>query len=717
MRNFFSLKLYLEGLRKIRVAGVASAVTVVALNAILPIIGILESRRVYQSVIRTPSVVPTAGFAPFGLLMMVFALILTYSMFSYLNERSKSDFWHAVPEKRSCVFFSFTAAIYTWIAGTLLISGLVNLLLWNLAEYYVAGFGAFLGSFALYFLAAILLVGFMSLAMTLTGTTVSNVLIFALLFLFVRAVGGIFTLCLNEVVPMFDTFYSVLRVFEIEFFLPFSLIADLYSIGQSTTFTDLPLILYSIASALVLLGLGALGYVNRKSEVATHSAPSRKLQHVYRCAITLPFCLLLVYLMIEDMDFELFVTMLVIILLVWVIFELMTTKKIKNVLKSLPVLAVPLVLSLLFTGAVYTTRNVIWNDTPDADEILGVSFESRNTYTYETVVTNGIIVEDKALNQLVAEALEETIEAAKNPNNHQYVNRRRASVVIHLRSGRTLGRSISLDDADYQRLYDGFYESDAYLAAYLSMPEKHQIETVHFSHFSTSNREAESIWRLYLEEYNSLSEEKKLELKNYNTNRYNTSSGYPSLKESVGYVYIDGQVGIYRYTAQYPILFEYTPKAAEKYLEHQNEIEGISDYSGTESLAIVREYILNADEKGNYLMGSIRVDPLFGDVPNGYFYLQEKESAKELLLSLVDFLVAVEDIDNYKPENGKSIFILGIVVETDIYWQEDPNITFNGKEIAQADYTYLNIPIALTAEETEEFNLLMEAVIEVSGGK
>ena len=46
MRNFFSLKLYLEGLRKIRVAGVASAVTVVALNAILPIIGILESRQV-----------------------------------------------------------------------------------------------------------------------------------------------------------------------------------------------------------------------------------------------------------------------------------------------------------------------------------------------------------------------------------------------------------------------------------------------------------------------------------------------------------------------------------------------------------------------------------------------------------------------------------------------------------------------------------------------
>ena len=716
MRNFFSLKLYLEGLRKIRVAGVASAVTVVALNAILPIIGILESRRVYSDT-KTTSVVPTASFAPFGLLMMVFALILTYSMFSYLNERSKSDFWHAVPEKRSCVYFSFTAAIYTWIAGTLLVSGLVNLLLWNLAEYYVAGFGAFLGSFALYFLAAILLVGFMSLAMTLTGTTVSNVLIFALLSLFVRAVGGIFTQCLNAVVPMFDTFYSVLRVFEIEFFLPFSLIADLYSVGRNTTFTDLPLILYSIASVLVLLGLGAIGYVKRKSEAATHSAPSRWLQHVYRCAITLPFCLLLVYLMIEDMDFELFVTMLVIILLVWVIFELMTTKKIKNVLKSLPVLAVPLALSLLFTGAVYTTRNVIWNDTPDADEILGVSFESRNTYTYETVVTNGIVVEDKALNQLVADALEDTVEAARNPQNHQYVNRRRATVAIHLKSGRTLGRSVSLSDADYQRLYEGFYESDAYLDAYLSMPKKHQIDTVHFSHFSISNREAEVLWNLYLEEYNSLSEKEKTELKNYNTYRYSSSSAYSSYKESVGYVYLDGQVGIYRYTAQYPILFEYTPKAAEKYLEYRNEMEGISGYTGTESLPIAREMILNAEDKGDYLMGSIGVDLLFGDVPNGYFYLQDETKAGDVLFSLVEFLMSAEDIDNYKAERGKSIFVLSLVVETNITWHEDPNITFDGKEIAQVDYTYLSIPISLTAEETEQFNLLMETVIEVSGGK
>ena len=43
MKNWFSLKLYLEGLKKIKTPGIAAAITVIALNAILPIIGIIES--------------------------------------------------------------------------------------------------------------------------------------------------------------------------------------------------------------------------------------------------------------------------------------------------------------------------------------------------------------------------------------------------------------------------------------------------------------------------------------------------------------------------------------------------------------------------------------------------------------------------------------------------------------------------------------------------
>lgn len=711
MKHFFSLKLYIEGLRKIRVAGVASAITVIALNALLPIIGIIESNMVMPGQVRAVSTVPTVSFAPFGLLMMAFAVVFAYSMFSYLNERSKSDFWHSIPHKRTCVYFSFVAAIYTWIAVILLASGLVNLILWNVAQYYTASFVSFLGSFGMYFLAATMLVGFMTLAMTLTGTTVSNLLILTLLFFFVRAVGALFTACVDEVAPMFDITYSVLRVFEIDFFLPFSLIEDLYSVGRNTTFTDTPLILYSVAISLLLLGLGAVGYLRRKSEMATQSAPSKVAQHIYRSAVTLPFCLLLVYLMIEDIDFSLLVTMLIVILLVWVIYELMTTKKIKNVLKSLPVLVVPLVLSLLFTGSVFVTREVIWDDTPDADEIRGVSLEVYNTYTYERVMTNGIVVEDKALNQLVAEALESTVEVAKNTNRN-YVGSSR-HVVIHLKSGRTMGRYVSMSDNDYALVRNGFYNSDVYREAYLSMPTNKQIESINFSHFAVSKETAKRLWASYLLEYSQLDDALKRAVKDYRSYDGVTAE-YLNKDEAVGYVYLGGQVGMYRFTSEYPILYRYMPQTAAMFLECRNAAEGISGKTATESIAVLRDTAAVANTEGSYLNGSVRINTLYGDKSfdyNRYTYDLNKGKSVEALVNLLDFLADIETIDDYEAEPGKIILLLTISVETDMQWKEDPNLNFDGKEVVAVDYVYVDVPVALTKEEVTTFDSLWTAFV------
>lgn len=712
MKNFFSLKLYIEGLRKIKVAGVASAITVIALNALLPIIGIIESNMVMPGQVRTVSTVETLLFAPFGLLMMVFAVVLTYAMFSYLNERSKSDFWHAIPDKRTCVYFSFIAAIYTWIAAILLVSGLVNLALWNIAKYYTAGFLSFLGTFGMYFLAATMLVGFMTLAMTLTGTTVSNVLILALLFLFVRAVGGLFTACVYEVAPMFDISYSILRVFELDFFLPFSLVGDLYSVGQTSTFSDVPLILYSVATSLLLLGLGAVGYVRRKSEMATHSAPSKLVQHIYRVAVTLPFCLLLVYLLLEYVDASLVAIMVIVILLVWVIFELMTTKKIKNVLKSLPVLVVPLVLSLLFTGAVFATRNAIWEDTPDADEIRGVSLEGYGNSTYERVMTSGIAVEDKELSHLVSEALESTVEVAKNTN-RDYIGSRR-HVVIHLKSGRTMGRYVSMDDKAYTALLNGFYNSAEYRSAYLSMPTSKQIESIGFSNFGVNKQEAKRLWASYLQEYSQLSDEEKYAVKSYRSYDGITAE-YLSYDEAVGYVYLYGQVGVQSFSSEYPILYRYMPETAEMYLEYYNRSNGISGATATDSIEILLDTATQANLENSTLYGSVRREILYGVIPLDsvdYVYMQNKEKNTEALLDLLEFLSNVEAIDDYEAEPGKSILILRLSLETNMEWKEDPNLSFDGKEIVAVDYVYVDIPVALTKSEAVEFEALWTAFVD-----
>lgn len=715
MKNFFSKKLYIEGLRKIRVPGVAAAVTVIALNALLPIIGIIESKMVMPGQVRNISTVPTIGFAPFGLLMMVFGVVFAYSMFSYMNERNKSDFWHAVPDKRTCVYFSFIAAIYTWIVAILLVSGLVNLILWNIAKYYVAGFATFFVTLGVYLLAAIMLVGFMTLAMTLTGTTVSNLLILTLLCLFVRAVGMIFLAGVREVAPMFDATYSILRVFEGRFFLPFALIGDLFE-GEMTAFGDVPMLLYSVAVSLLLLALGAIFYVRRRSEMATHSAPTKRAQHVYRCAVTLPFCLLWVYLGLIDADVSLLVALFIVILLVWVIYELMTTKKIKNVWKSLPVLVVPVILSLLFTATVFITRNSIWNDTPDADEIQGVGLMLDNSNTYEQIKAKNVVVQDKALNQLVADALEDTVEYAKTTS-HSYVHGAQR-VAIYLKSGRTIGRKISLDENAARLLREGFYNSEEYLEAYLSMPSDRQIESMSVSHISPNKATVKRLWESYLSEYSLLTDTEKLALKNYRSYLYGTAEYLPS-DEAVGYIYMDGSVGIEDYSSSYPVCYRYTPETAAMLMEYRNQEEGYSGSKATEDLVKLRDTVRSAKPEDGYLIGHIQIDSCYGELPFHYdaykfSYLDEKESVDNLL-RMLDFLTDLKDSENYEAENGKCILILTLTIETNAVLQEDAELygdreLYYTKEEIMVEYTFLRVPLALTRTESEAFTALWQEI-------
>ena len=96
MKNIFSYKLYLQGLRKIRTAGVAMAIVIIVLNAWIPINCITSGGNHGRYV----TSVDAGMFAPFGFLLMFFAPLLVYNMFSFLNERKGSDFFHSLPQKR-----------------------------------------------------------------------------------------------------------------------------------------------------------------------------------------------------------------------------------------------------------------------------------------------------------------------------------------------------------------------------------------------------------------------------------------------------------------------------------------------------------------------------------------------------------------------------------------------------------------------------------------
>jgi len=715
VKNWFSVKLYIEGLKKIKVPGIACAIAVIALNTLLPILGIIESSSSWPGMVRTVDAVDVSAFAPFSLLMMVFAAILAHSMFSFLNERNQVDFWHAIPQKRTCSYVSLTAAVYTWILGTIVASALINGILWGIAKYYSVSFSVIAVSTSVYFLAAIMIAGFMTLSMTITGTTISNLLILALLMLFTRVMGSLFTMGIEEIAPIFDINYSFWKILRFDFSLPYALLEDIFS-SYTNVFGNVSLILYSVGVVVLLLVLGAVCYNKRKSEMATKSAPNKTVQHIYRSAITLPFVFTFaVLLILEDLEPATAIILIIATLLTWLIFELMTTKKIKTALRSLPLLIIPVLVSALLCGSLFLVRNAIWNTTPDGEDIKGINVgaEAYRRKTYEQLKTENIIVENEKLNEWIAEALEETVESGKKENKSYVHNSRH--IVIHLKSGRTIGRYISMSDELYAAVRRGFYESEEYSEAQLSMPSTKEIQSISADSISLNKDAALRLWASYLYEYSLLSDSQKQQLKTMELAEYWSYDSYYAtdidmpIQNSggvIGYLYVSGVINFETFRSTYPIYYELMPQTAAMYLSISSEqnLTLASTVAG-ELRELEKLFRDQAPEKQD-IIGNVELRVLYGDEKAEYGLNFHGEDAKESRLRLKEILALfnrLSDPDDYSYQKDKSIIELVVNIETTGNFLNELDVF---DDTAFKDdvyyYHYLRIPVALTAEEISQ---------------
>ena len=183
IKNIFSLKLYLQGIKRIRAIGIAAAICTIIPNALIPVMEAMRKSSYdyfyyesFYSADRAPSVtqVRYGEFAPFLTLMMIFAPLMVYLTFSYLNERKKADFFHSIPQKRVCVYTSFTLSIVSWIALIMGVSVIINSILWNFVPYQTLPAALPFEAFIYCFAGALLVAAYMLVAMTLTGSVVSN---------------------------------------------------------------------------------------------------------------------------------------------------------------------------------------------------------------------------------------------------------------------------------------------------------------------------------------------------------------------------------------------------------------------------------------------------------------------------------------------------------------------------------------------------------------
>ena len=122
-KTLFSFGIYKESMRRLRVIGFIALVFLLVVQMSPVIIGVVD----YAMMGKTSQAPTAENFATLTWAMATVSTLVAPLMvliaFSIFNKRASSDFYHALPYTRPCVFVSIMAAVYTWTAIISIVRG------------------------------------------------------------------------------------------------------------------------------------------------------------------------------------------------------------------------------------------------------------------------------------------------------------------------------------------------------------------------------------------------------------------------------------------------------------------------------------------------------------------------------------------------------------------------------------------------------------------
>ncbi|MGM9681500.1 MAG: hypothetical protein ACI3XR_08350 [Eubacteriales bacterium] len=446
-KQFFSKGLYLEGLRQLKLIGILLSV-IFCLIAVIPPVGqgIVSLHNLAETHTYNPGYTPTPDKID-GVLMnpviiavfLVIAPILVFILFGFLNKRKNSDFYHAIPHTRLSIFLSFYAAVMTWVAIMIVSSSLCAIIGYAIfPQFFIPRYTDLLLFMLTCFVISALSVGAALIASSLSGTTATNILLTVLILYLPRITLTALNSILMSTLPIIPSGHSFL-LFDNSCNLLFSFVANFFT---DTLFRRSPYInsmtsvhglIYTAVLAVIFTVLAAILFIRRKSESAERSAPSKRLQATYRIIVTMIVCLfacMLIFSLICNkdtyIDSEIFgiIVLYIAALVVYFAYELITTRKWKNLLRAMPGLGIVAALNVAILCLLGGLRAYNLSFTPSADEIKSISvmgnsendtiyYSNYTFYDYVQSRTETIKLDTPESKEIIADSLSDCVEILK----------------------------------------------------------------------------------------------------------------------------------------------------------------------------------------------------------------------------------------------------------------------------------------------------------------
>lgn len=562
------MRLYKDAFNQLKLIGIIGVIILCAEAVITPI-GTYIS---YHSGTAGLSPLPSSvSFIDIHFLLIftfiIAAPLFTLYLFNFLNKRNASDFYHSIPYSRKTFFLAYFAAIASWLFIMIFLSSFLvitaslfmkNYYILNIANALITSFNMFAGS--------LFVCSCIAIAMCITGTIFNNIIVSGLI-LFVPRI--IITVVLNGIssvlplvssnnfVPLLDVKYNVVSGAVFSLFT-----GSLYDL--QTSLNSFSSGVYTFIMAVILMIVGMLLFMRRKSDSAGFSAPNKFLQAAYRIIIALIVCLLPIYMIFQNIAnknsvtgstlFEYFIEYLAAVFL-YFLYEIITTRKWKSLIKAIPSLLILAALNIVILAGMYGIYKNVLSFTPKTDEVQSVQILSSEnaSYTsddilYFTKSAEEIKLDNPVIKQVICDNLRDSVNTI-NDSLSKYQKAHYSSTVktVAIHTGlRTYYRNIVLSDRDLQTIAKELSQNEAYKEAYLELPQLGKPSTtVSLSNVSLSEQSTKLIYNTLREEVKSLGFEKWYSI----LNQY-------SWKDESYYldtIILDGAVGFNNYSASIPL--------------------------------------------------------------------------------------------------------------------------------------------------------------------
>ena len=304
-------------------------------------------------------------------------------------------------------------------------------------------------------------------------------------------------------------------------FLPLNTLLYFLQYEEATSIMyGLPNILYSLAVTLGVFALAGFIYLRRKSEMAGNPAPGVRTQALFRILFTLPFALLIPMCIVTNENDETMLLILgVVALLVYFLYELITTKRAKNMLKAIPALGFVVGACILFALSFHGYRTVVLYEKIEADDIKTVSIETGlvRSNSYQRYLLDDYRMDDPEILELIAIQLADS-QYQERTGRESYNYRDRSVVTIRLKGGRRITRNVILSGLQIEKITKILMEDSEVKELLYQIPENREIDEIMLyvdygsagdSEFWMSRNDIQKIMDVFCAEYENLTQEQK----------------------------------------------------------------------------------------------------------------------------------------------------------------------------------------------------------------